>query len=84
MAFADDATTIRDNLVAELKAETARRLALVMAGNPPPATYTVRGRSTDWTGYLQAMQALIKEWNEVVISAGGDGGLYEEVARGYT
>lgn len=84
MAAADQLQAIRDSLLAELAGETARRAALVAAGNPPPATYTVRGRTTDWTGYLTAMQAIVKEMNELVIAAGGDGGLYEEVARGYT
>lgn len=84
MAAADDLQAIRDNMIAELKGETARRAALVAAGNPPPATYTVRGRTVDWTGYLTAMQALIQKQNELVIQAGGDGGLYEEITRGYT
>jgi hypothetical protein len=80
----DDLQAIRDNLIAELKGETARRAALVAAGNPPPTTYTVKGRSTDWNGYLTAMIAQIKEMNELVIACGGDGGLYEQVLRGYT
>lgn len=80
----NDLQAIRDNLIAEVKGETARRAALVAAGNPPPVTYTVRGRSTDWVGYLTAMGDLIQHYNELVIAAGGDGGLYEVVTRGYT
>jgi hypothetical protein len=75
---------IRDNLEAELENETARRLALTAAGHPPPATYTVAGKQVDWNGYLSLMLARIKEANDAVLAAGGDGGLYEERVRAYT
>jgi hypothetical protein len=80
----DDLTTIRDNLIAELKAETARRVAIVQGGNPAPATYSVSGKNVSWNEYLAMMIDKIKEMNELVIMAGGDGGLYETVLRGYT
>ena len=81
--YAVQAQTIRDNLAAELAGESARRAGLVAAGNPPPATYSVGGKTVDWTGYVTAMQALIKAQNAEVLAAGGDGGLYEIVTRGY-
>jgi diacylglycerol kinase family enzyme len=84
VAYADDLAAIRDNLIAELKGETARRAALVAAGKPPPATYTVSGKTVDWTGYVTAMQDLIQKQTELVVAAGGDGGLYEEITRGYS
>ncbi len=84
MAFADDLTTIRNQLAAELKGETARRAALVAAGNPAPATYSVGGKNTDWNGYLSMMLDKINTLNEQVVAAGGDGGLYEEVLRGWS
>lgn len=79
----DDFQAIRDNLVAELKGETARRAALVLAGNPAPATYSVGGKNVSWNEYLTMMVEQVKAMNELVIAAGGDGGLYEQVIRGY-
>lgn len=84
MAYPDDLASIRDSMIAELKGETARRAAIVAAGNPPPATYTVAGKQVDWNQYMQVMLDKIKQINEMVIAAGGDGGLYEEHIRGYT
>lgn len=81
--FAQQATTIRDNLAGELANETARRLALTAAGKPPPATYSVGGKTVGWTEYVRTMNQLIKDANELVVAAGGDGGLYELVTRGY-
>ncbi len=80
----DGITAIRDSLIAELKAETARRVALVQAGNPPPTTYSVGGKSVEWNAYLTEMRESIKEWNELVIACGGDGGLYEITETGYS
>ncbi|MGH8358110.1 MAG: hypothetical protein ACRESF_11510 [Pseudomonas sp.] len=80
----DDLQTIRDNLIAELKAETARRLVLIQAGNPPPMTYSVGGKQVSYNEYLTMMSEQIKAWNELIIAAGGDGGLYEDVVRGWT
>lgn len=79
MAYLDDLVSIRDNLVAELKAETARRASL-----GPKPTYSVGGKSVDWTGYVVAMQKLIADQNAFIIAAGADGGLYEEHMRGYS
>jgi len=84
VAFCDDLTTIRNNLVAELKAETARRAALTAAGNPPPATYTSAGKTISWNEYMQTMLDRIAKLNEQVIAAGGDGGIIDEVTHGYT
>lgn len=84
MAYADDLTSIRDNLVAELKGETARRAALVAAGKPPPTTYSFGSRSMAWNEYVSMMLEQIKAANEIVLAAGGDGGLYEETMRLYT
>ena len=66
MAFNDDIQAIRDNLVAELKAETAARRALVESGKPPPTTYSANGRSVDWNGYLRAMREQIEGYNELL------------------
>jgi hypothetical protein len=83
MAYADSLVTIRDNLVAELQGETARRKALVEAGHPPPATYSAGGRSLDWNGYLRMMVDEIERINAQVIRAGGDGGLIDEQVQGW-
>lgn len=71
-------------MVGELAAETTRRLALVTAGKPAPASYSVGGKSVQWTEYVSTMTGLIKDANALVVAAGGDGGLYEITARGYT
>ncbi len=84
MSFADDLTTIRDNMVAELKGETARRAALVAAGNPAPTTYSVSGKSMSWNEYMSTMLKNIKDTNETLVQVGGDGGLYEVIVEGYT
>jgi hypothetical protein len=81
MAYVDDLKTARDNLAAELKAETVRRKALVDAGNPPPTNYSVSGKSVDWNGYLAAMTARLKDLNQEIIAADTP---YEESVRGYT
>lgn len=83
MAYVDDLKSARDSLATELKNETARRAALTAAGHPPPATYTVGGRSVDWSGYLAAITAQIKEIDALVAANGGDGGYPEVVVRGY-
>ena len=84
MAFVDNLQSIRDNLVAELKGETARRAALVLAGNPAPATYQSGNRQVSWNEYLQMMLKNVLDANKAVIAAGGDGGLIEEYIRGYS
>lgn len=86
MAYLTDLTAARDSLLAEIKGETARRAALVAAGNPPPTTYSVGGRNVDWNGWLGAVMAHLKEMNELI--AAGDpadgGNLYETHVRAYT
>ena len=82
--FSQQAQSIRDNLAAELAGETARRAAIVAAGNPPPATYSVLGKSVSWNDYVSMMGAQIKAWNEEALAAGADGGLFELRVRGYT
>lgn len=71
---------IRDNLEKELEDETLRRATLTAAGDPPPATYNVSGKSVDWNGYITTMVAQIKAINDLIIAAGGDdGGIPEAV-----
>jgi hypothetical protein len=60
VALLDDLKAARDNLAAELRNETARRVALTAAGNPPPTTYSFAGRSLDWNGWLKAVRAEIQ------------------------
>ena len=74
---------IRDNLAEEFDNETARRAAITAAGNPAPTTYTVSGKNFDWTGYVREMQKLIRDANQDVINAGGDGGLINEFIQGW-
>lgn len=81
MALIDQYKAIRDNLVSELEDETARRVALTAAGNPPPTTYQVAGKAVHWNEYLAEMTKQIEFWNGMVISADDP---YEEVTRGYT
>ena len=83
-AFATQLTTIRDALAAELAGETARRAALVAAGNPPPTMYTSGGKTTDWNGYMTMMLSQIAQLNRDVIAAGGDGGLVEQSYTAYS
>ncbi len=83
MSFITDIKAARDSLSAELKGETARRAAIVAAGNPPPTTYTVGGKNYSWNEYLTMMLAQIKDFNQTVIDAGGDGGLLDEIVQGY-
>lgn len=77
------AQAVRDNLLAELANESARRAALTAAGNPAPATYQAGNKQVHWTEYVVAMQKLIADQNALIIAMGGDGGLYEIVSRGY-
>ncbi len=79
----DGLQAIRDALINELAAETARRAALVAAGNPAPASYQVGGKQVQWNEYILAMSQQIREWNAFIVAAGGDGGLYEVVIQGY-
>lgn len=73
---------IRDNLESELSNETARRLALTVAGDPPPTNYSVGGKSFSWNDYVRTMLGLIKDANDLVIMAGGeDGGIPEVHVR---
>lgn len=87
MATADRLTrlqNIRDQLEKELEDETLRRATITAAGNPAPTTYSVAGKNVSWNEYMTMMLARIKEANEMVLAAGGDGGLYELRTRGYT
>ena len=65
MSQLQDLQAIVANLIAEVKAETARRAALTAAGNPAPTTYQVAGRQVDWNGYLEAMRDQIKAYREL-------------------
>lgn len=79
MAFTDDLITARNNLAEELRRETARRLTLVTAGDPPPTTYSFAGRNYDWNGYLRTVLEQIKALNEAVATSD----IFEEVEHGY-
>jgi hypothetical protein len=73
---------IRDNLQKELEDETARRAALVAAGNPPPTSYSVGGKSVSWNDYYRTMMQMVKDADEMVLMAGGDdGGVPEVIVR---
>jgi len=65
MTYLSDLTTIRDQLVAELKTATLAHVA-----NPTP-TYNVGGRSFDWMGYKSGMMKAIADANQAVINATG-------------
>ena len=79
--LAEQYATIAANLAAELAGETARRAAIVAAGNPAPTTYSVGGKSFDWNGYLATMMAQIKEANALANAAAPP---FEEHMRGYS
>lgn len=83
MAYLTDLVEVRDAFVAELKAELARRAALVGAGNPPPTDYSIGGRSVTWNAYLAGMTDQIERWNDLVVKAGGEG-VPDFSFRGYT
>lgn len=83
MSYLTDVLAIRDALVTELKMEMTRRAALVAAGNPPPVSYSLDGKSVSWNEYLSLMTGKIREFNQMVISAGADGGIIDEWVRGY-
>jgi len=65
VAYSDDIKSARDNLAAELKNETARRLALTAAGNPPPTTYHVGGKSVSWNEYVKMMAEQIQSLTDL-------------------
>ena len=67
--YAENLATARDNLAEELANETARRLALTAAGDPPPTTYTFGGKTFDWNGYLAAVIAQIKALDDAATAA---------------
>jgi hypothetical protein len=73
---------LRDNLESELENETARRLSLTAAGHPPPANYSVSGKSVSWTDYLEKMLKSLKELNDQILAAGAEeGGIPEANVR---
>ena len=74
MAYLDSIIAIRDNLVAEVLAETAYR-----ASHGPKPTYSAGGRNVDWTGWLQAMQQQIDAYNHMIQNEE----IYELPMRGY-
>lgn len=87
MASADHLTrlkNIRDNIESELENETARRLALTEAGQPPPASYSLGGKSVSWSEYLTSRKQDIIDLNELINATGADGGIAEKWVRGYT
>ncbi len=79
MAYIDNIQAARDSLSLEYANELAYR-----AANGPKPTYTVKGKQVDWSKYQAQMLLDLRELNALVLAAGGDGGLYEEVTRGYT
>lgn len=83
MSYLSDLVAIRDAYAAELKAELARRAALVAAGHPPPTDASLNGKTVSWNVYQRTMMDLIKSSNELVITAGGEG-IPEEWVRAYT
>ena len=86
MASSDHLTrlkNIRDNFEKELEDESARRIALTAAGNPPPTTYSSGGKNLSWNEYVSTMRETLKELNQQIIDAGADGGLIESYVQGY-
>ena len=74
---------IRDNLEKELQDETARRAAIIAAGDPPPTTYSHGGKSYDWNGYLAVRLQALKDITDLVIASGADGGIPEASLQVY-
>jgi hypothetical protein len=73
---------IRNNLESELANETARRLAITDAGNPPPTNYSAGGKSVSWDGYVSMMVEKIEKLNALILNMGGDeGGIPETVVH---
>ena len=66
---AEDYLAIAANIRTELRNETGRRAALTALGHPPPATYTVAGKSVAWTEYMKEMMAVAKGYEELAAAA---------------
>lgn len=62
MTYIEDLETIRD--------QTASKLAAHMTGEIKP-TYSVDGRSFDWTGYRRELRKQLEDINMDIIRAGG-------------
>lgn len=84
LTYVETLISIRDNMVAEMNAESGRRLAIVQAGNVPVQSYSVGGKSLSHTDWVRMMREEIKELNQQILEAGGGDGFGEAVARGYT
>jgi len=84
VAAVDDLMAARDSLAAEIKGETARRAALVAAGKPAVATYSVGGKSVSWGEWLGGKVKEMTDLNALIQAMGGDGGLYEEHQQVYS
>jgi hypothetical protein len=62
-------TAIRDNLVAEVLAETAQRVADQAAGLGVKTSYSAGGRSVDWNAYVSMMTDQITKLNAAIVGA---------------
>jgi hypothetical protein len=63
VAILDDYRAIHANLVAELRAATARRVEEQSAGKGERTTYQGgNGKMLDWNGYLTTLGAEIEKW----------------------
>lgn len=83
MSAATEWQDIADNVRGELKAESARRLALTAAGHPPPTSYSVGGRNVSWNEYMSTMMQMAKDAQDMANSMGGDDGICDEFVRMY-
>jgi hypothetical protein len=74
MAALDDLITARDAMCRVLALESGRRQTNSEAGNPIQVTYSVGGKTVNWTGSLKDLIESIKELNELIAAMD----LYEE------
>jgi hypothetical protein len=75
VSFVDDLKSARDNLAADLKAQTA--LWLASGGG---VNHTIEGESVDWQGWLAGRMAAIQALNQQIAAQDTP---FELVTRAY-
>ncbi len=78
MALVDELTIIQDNLVSELRTETAYRAA---KGAKP--TYSANGRTVQWSEYLKTMLESIAAVNQQILQEQNQNDPYEFQVHNY-
>ena len=75
----DTLIATRNNLLNAMQGESLRWANAVAAGQEPPMSYSLGGRSLTYTEWMSAMNDTVNELNKSIIARGGEDGTFGDV-----